>query len=132
MYETLIERYPELFPQKGVAVPFNDWGFELPDSDFPLMEAMCRALYAKVYNAKLNFAYSEKFKDIYPEQFEKDRETLENAIRDLPVFAQIKTKFGQLRVYADNTNVYSDGVINMTEYVYDFLKEKARIQNQVS
>jgi hypothetical protein len=125
MYETLIERYPELFPQRGDEVPFNDWGFELPDSDFPLMEAMCRALYSNVYNAKRNFEYSEKFKDQHPERFEKDRETLENAVRDLPVFAQIKTKFGQLRVYADNTNEYSDGVINMTEYVYDILKQKS-------
>ena len=126
MYQTLFERYPELFPQKGVEVPFNDWGFELPNSDYPLMEAMCRALYHKVYNAKTNLKYLERCKESDPERYKEAEEHLEKCLKELPVFAQIKTKFGGLRIYIDNASEYADGIINMTENIYEIFKESSR------
>jgi hypothetical protein len=59
--------------------------------------------------------YAEKMKDKDPSLFEKYSKELEEEKSKLPVFAQIKQKFGTLRLYADNVNSYSEGIISLAE-----------------
>jgi len=114
-YQKLVEKYPLLFPQADAETPFNDWGFEVSEGWYDLIENTCRVLYNPYRNAEWRMEYAEKMKDKDPSLFEKYSKELEEEKSKLPVFAQIKQKFGTLRLYADNVNSYSDGIISLAE-----------------
>lgn len=114
-YKILLERFPLLFPSEDAETPFNDWGFEVPDGWYDLIENTCRVLYNHYRNAQWRMEYAEKMKDKDPSLFEKYSKELEEETSNLPVFTQIKEKFGTLRLYADNVNDYSDGIIGLAE-----------------
>lgn len=110
-----MERYPLLFPPADSKVPFNDWGFEVPDGWYDLIENTCRVLYNPYRNAEWRLEAGEKMKHRDPSLPERYSKELEEQKAKLPVFVQIKQKFNTLRLYADNVTEYSDGILSLAE-----------------
>lgn len=126
-YAFLKETYPLLFPSDKL-YPINMWGIECESGWDHLIKGVCIHLYAaynsfnctlELYrNTKRNSQYNDYFT---PEKVDKLIEEysqkVEEEKQNLPKFAQIKEKFGTLRIYVDNISDYARGVIDVAEYL---------------
>ena len=116
------EKYPLLFRNEDPMEPINLFGNECPKGWDNLLDNTFRLLYSKYNHHKkdLNFWKTKTPCDYFSQ--EKIYESIiiaENNFKDaednLPTVAQCKSKFGSLRLYCDNVNEYSQGVIDMAE-----------------
>ena len=89
LQDDLFAKYPDLFYQKDLDMTQTCmcWGIDTGDGWYNILDKMCEAI---VVHQKLK-------KDL------------------LVSFAQIKEKFGELRVYFDGGDDYVEGVISMAE-----------------
>lgn len=81
--QKLIERYPEMFRQRGLT-PMESpmaFGFEVGDGWYDIIAALCRGI----------------------DSYVKDRRR-EDPEFAYPEFAQVKEKFGDLRIYLDGAD----------------------------
>lgn len=112
-YETyLLKKFPKLYPSvditnKQAQHPFELFGFECNDGWFRLILWVSR--YVQDYIDKQN-RWAEKF----PDQYKKV---------DQVVVAQVKEKFGTLRIYADGGDDRTNAAIAFAEYISGFICE---------
>ena len=117
----LIDKYPLLFRNKDEREPFNCFGFECDDGWFNILNSAFYLLYAKYNHTNRMLEYWKNTKndgDIYlkkEEQIKYFEEELSKVIDAMPMVAQIKEKFGTLRLYMDNCEGFDSGVIQMAE-----------------
>jgi hypothetical protein len=95
--EDLAKRWPALF-QKSRLSPFST----IPRGWANLIDTLCGLLSRHVSQAEYQIDYWKDAKNT--EKVEIATKQLEDAINDLPIIADIKEKFGALRVYCDNSN----------------------------
>lgn len=122
------EKYPLLFCNKDKQEPINLFGIECRSGWKSLLDKTFQLLYSR-YKHELNeFQYwtQKQIKEpdtqeninenqkIYAERL-KSAARLQEAEDRLPSVAQIKEKFGTLRLYFDNVDQYTQGVIDLAE-----------------
>jgi hypothetical protein len=119
--DDLIIKYPLLFRNKNEMEPFNCFGFECNDGWFHILNSAFRLLYAK-YNSTKHFleywkhSTNNKCDSLKrEEQIELHQKELDEIAENMPMVAQIKEKFGTLRLYMDNCKPFDSGVIQMAE-----------------
>lgn len=118
----LIKKYPLLFSNKDPNIPINLFGIECKDGWASLLDTTFSLMYAK-YNHVFNIYkfWQNKTPCERASQFEIDRETshyaneVEKEQIKLPTVQQIKEKFGTLRLYCDNVDERTEGIIEMAE-----------------
>jgi hypothetical protein len=95
-FEELAKRWPDLFQKSG------DFEFSINEGWYGIIDILCSMLSYRVENAKARLKYAMENPDA---KFVKPIATLEkdvvDAIKELPVIAQVKEKFGTLRFYVD-------------------------------
>jgi hypothetical protein len=118
--QTLTERYPLLFT-KQEQEPFALFGFECRDGWYNILAAAFDAIYSPFKNAQRDVAWYTKSIQTNPDD-EQARENLQKAINklddvqsNLPLFVQIKEKFGSLRMYHDGGDARAAGIVDMAE-----------------
>jgi hypothetical protein len=124
------EKYPLIFRNKDPMEPINMFGNECPKGWDELLDTTFRLIYNKYKYRKddLKFWSTKTPCDHFTEEKIKDslvRAEVEfkKAEENLPIVAQCKSKFGSLRLYCDNVNEYSQGVIDMAESISCFTCE---------
>jgi hypothetical protein len=127
--ENLVERYPLLFTRVEQE-PFTLFGFECGDGWYNILASAFDALYTPFRSAKRNVEWYTKSIEKNPDDV-LAREHLQNAItkldeiqNDLPVFVQIKEKFGSLRMYHDGGDTRAAGIVDMAETLSSCTCEK--------
>ena len=118
--EALTERYPLLFT-KGEQEPFTLFGFECGDGWYNILHAAFDALYSPFKNAQMRMKWCVEQTQKHPDD-EKARAQAQEAIEHLdacqqalPLFVQIKEKFGSLRMYYDGGDARAAGIVDMAE-----------------
>ena len=118
--EALTERYPLLFT-KQEQEPFTLFGFECQDGWYNILYAAFDALYSPFKNAQSRMKWCVEQMQKYPDD-EKAKEQAQQAIEHLdacqqalPLFVQIKEKFGSLRMYYDGGDARAAGIVDMAE-----------------
>lgn len=131
MYEEFSKKYPLLFRNKSENEPINLFGIECGEGWRDLLDTAFRLLYSRYKTQLRNYEFwKEKITDD-PSYQEKRNEQinfnfklLKEEEEKLPIVEQVKQKFGTLRLYCDNTNDYSNGIIDMAEEMSAFVCEK--------
>jgi hypothetical protein len=112
----LKEKYPLLFPTNEQE-PISLFGIECGKGWDHIVRAVCHMMYQEYRSAKRSYDYwsksSKDDKDL--ELVEKYKLALEAAEQKMPKLAQVKEKFGTMRLYVDNSNPYVNGLIDMAE-----------------
>jgi hypothetical protein len=118
--DALTEKYPLLFT-KQEQEPFTLFGFECGDGWYNILAAAFDALYAPFRNAQNSVTWYTKSVQKDPDD-EKAQEHLQAAIAKLdatqgalPLFVQIKEKFGTLCMYYDGGDARASGIVDMAE-----------------
>lgn len=116
------QKYPLLFRNKNPQEPINLFGIECRSGWNILLDSTFAMLYSKYKSKKASLDF---WKTVEPDEhtsLEKLQETvaqLEAELKieedKLPVVEQCKEKFGTLRLYCENLNDYSRGVIDLAE-----------------
>ena len=116
------EKFPLLFRNKDEMEPINLFGIECRKGWDDLLNTTFLALYSKYKSRKYSLDF---WKTLEPDEhysLEKIQEMickLEAELKEeedkLPIVVQCKEKFGTLRLYCDNVNDYSRGVIDLAE-----------------
>jgi hypothetical protein len=128
MYKEFEEKYPLLFRNKDEREPINLFGIECRSGWKSLLNNAFRLMYRKYkHELSLHQYWTEKKieEPTTPESADenlriyinrlKSADDLQKAESQLPTVAQIKEKFGTLRMYCDNVDDYARGVIDMAE-----------------
>lgn len=137
--EDLPKKYPLLFShEEGSLEPFTLFGFECGEGWFDIIEGACRCIMSKHFSEKQHLKYLESslndtetylkgvrsyYKDNTDEQIlQKLKDDLElhslslKTIEScLPRFAQIKEKFGTLRMYYSGGDERTDAITSFAE-----------------
>lgn len=118
--DNLTKQYPLLFTTQEQE-PFALFGFECQDGWYNILYAAFDALYTPFKNAQTRMKWCVEQMHKHPDD-EKAREQAQQAIdqldacqQALPVFVQIKAKFGSLRMYYDGGDARTAGVVDMAE-----------------
>lgn len=128
MYKEFEEKYPLLFCNKDEREPINLFGIECRSGWKNLLNNAFHLMYRSYKHELSLYQYWTEKKTQEPTTSEnveenqriyfnrlKSAANLQEAKSQLPTVAQIKEKFGTLRMYCDNVNDYARGVIDMTE-----------------
>lgn len=102
--ETLCQKYPKIFRDRSgdPRQTLMCFGFECSDGWFGIIDSLCNTIQSHV-NWKRN---SEPFNTLSDEEFDEIHQT---------VAVQVKEKWGGLRFYANNTDDYIRGAIDIAE-----------------
>ena len=145
-YNEIIKKYPLLFEDINELEPFAMFGFECRNGWYDIIEIACSEIYARYRTEKhhLDFLKNrlENFPDYLKNKRSFDQETSEEEIkqkllaeiekssnlvdeerRKLPKFAQIKEKFGSLRLYMDNISERVAAILNFAELMSERICE---------
>jgi hypothetical protein len=118
--QSLTEQYPLLFT-KGEQEPFTLFGFECGDGWYNILYAAFDALYSPFENAQTRMKWCVEQMRKHPDdeklqiQAQQAIEHLDACQQALPVFVQIKEKFGSLRMYYDGGDARAAGIVDMAE-----------------
>jgi hypothetical protein len=128
MYKEFEEKYPLLFRNKDEREPINLFGIECRLGWKGLLDNAFQLIYRNYrHQLGLQQYWTEKKigEPTTPENADenlriyinrlKSADDLQKAESQLPTVAQIKEKFGTLRMYCDNVDDYARGVIDMAE-----------------
>ena len=98
LQDILFEKYPKIFIQKDLPMTRTCmcWGIQCGDGWFYLLDELCNRIQQHVDNKKI-------------QQVEA---------------AQVKSKWGGLIFYVDNSNEYVDGLISMAERISYRVRER--------
>ena len=118
--EALTEQYPLLFTRQEQE-PFTLFGFECSEGWYNILYAAFDALYSPFKNAQSRMKWCVEQMQKHPDD-EKAKEQAQQAIEHLdacqqalPIFVQIKQKFGSLRMYYDGGDARAAGIVDMAE-----------------
>ena len=121
-YDKIVEKYPLLFQSDtDTQTPFKLFGFECNEGWYDIIENMCRCMYSEHRSAKYMLDHTLDRLAQFPgredllELQEQYTKALNKAIKRLPKIAQIKEKFGTLRVYLDGGCGTAHGIAEMAE-----------------
>jgi hypothetical protein len=137
-YNEIIKKYPLLFDNINELEPFAMFGFECREGWYDIIEIACAEIYSKYKYQKYHLDYLQKSLDDFPgylknkrsfdketpeekikadlvAQFDSHAKLVEDEIKKLPKFAQIKEKFGSLRLYMDNLSERVSAILNFAE-----------------
>lgn len=102
--KSLCEKYPKIFRDRSGSMQETCmcWGFSHGDGWYDILDAACSNIQHHIdWKRK-----SEPFAGMTDEEFDEIHQ---------PVAAQVKEKFGGLRLYVDNCDEYVRGVVAMAE-----------------
>ncbi len=91
------------------------------DGWYTLIDTLCAGITYKAVVAQYKLERSTKlleadpFSQFWKRSIETTTKDLETAIAELPIVAQVKEKFGELRFYVDNSNKLVDDLIWFAE-----------------
>jgi hypothetical protein len=95
-FEQLAKRWPDLFQKSG------DFEFSIGEGWYNIVDILCGFLSHDIETAKRRLKYAMENPDA---KFNKSITELEadvvKALKELPVLAQVKEKFGTMRFYVD-------------------------------
>lgn len=113
LQQQLFEKYPELFTQHalGPMVSPMGRGLECGDGWFYIIDTMCWCLVRRKRDLVSRIESGKKYDWDFLPKIEAELA----ACPDPPTFAQIKEKFGTLRVYIDGGDAVSEAVIAFAE-----------------
>ena len=122
-YDDLVKRYPLLFNfGEGSQEPFALFGFECGIGWYNLINVACDEIYKKYYSALRSYKFWETAKaneNFTQEKIDSNIETTKKLMEEekekLPVFVQIKEKFGSLRLYMDNADERANAIASTVE-----------------
>lgn len=109
----ILENYEYLLPSKDSQEPISLFGIECSEGWRILLEKVLLLISSDYRGALRYLKYAEEKND--PVLIENVKKRVEEEKSKLPIICQIKSKFGTLRIYADNMNDYTLGVISMAE-----------------
>lgn len=119
MYEEFNKKYPLLFRNKNEMEPINMFGIECKEGWRSLLDTTFSTLYSKHkhHARQLDWAKTGNFssEDKRREYIEECEANLKQIEEEMPIVAQCKEKFGELRLYCDNVGEYAQGVIDLAE-----------------
>lgn len=119
MRREFTEKYPLLFRNKNEQEPINLFGIECGEGWRDLLELTFGLVYSRYKNSKKNLEFWEQASNLDPVEIERKiiqaKERLKKDEDELPMIAQIKEKYGTLRIYCDNVHDYAQGVFDMAE-----------------
>ena len=128
MYEEFSKKYPLLFRSTNEQEPINLFGIECGEGWKDILDLTFRLVYNRYKNSKKNLEFWEQTKstvrNVDPQILIEAKKRLQKDEDELPVVAQIKEKFGTLRIYCDNVNDYAAGVFDMAESLSGMTCEK--------
>lgn len=121
-YNTLVEKYPLLFSHSEESQePFAHFGFECDIGWYNIISKMCETIYSEHRSASIMIKDTNKRLNQFPDRpdllelKEKYEKALEKAAKRIPKVAQLKEKFGTLRVYVDGGCNTARGIVEMAE-----------------
>ena len=122
-YDDLVKRYPLLFNLgEGSQEPFALFGFECDIGWYNLISVACEQIYKNYYGTLRSYEFWEKAKpsdNFTQEKIDSNIETAKKLMEEekekLPVFVQIKEKFGSLRLYMDNADERANAIASTIE-----------------
>ncbi len=126
LFESLKAKYPLLFSENEQE-PINHFQIECRSGWDHIIESLCHLLYLNISSKKRELDYwsqklssfesGDKFykEENLRERISKCNESYEEACKNVPKICQIKEKFGTIRIYVDNLDDYTSGVIDFAE-----------------
>ena len=121
-YNAILEKYPLLFSNPdNLQTPFALFGFECDEGWYDIINNMCNAMYSGFSSANFMLQETEKRIAEFPDRedlFELKKEYEKRLAKEkkrLPLVAQIKEKFGTLRVYLEGGSNTPRGIAEMAE-----------------
>lgn len=122
MYKEFEEKYPLLFRNKDEREPINLFGIECRSGWKSLLNNAFQLMYGTYKHELRTYQYwtAQQASESTSQQKINDNQNiyankLIEAESQLPIIAQIKEKFGTLRLYCDNVNDYVRGIIDLAE-----------------
>jgi len=127
----LKEKYPLLFSNNPME-PIFIFGLEIEDGWLPLIDILCNRMYAKIRAFDTSFyqkslledGIDEAKKEYLKNKINTIQKEYKKYIKNMPVFTQIKEKFGTLRIYTSQLDPYIEGMIEMAEDMSEHICEK--------
>lgn len=116
----LYEKYPKIFRQKDLSAKETCmcWGCSCENGWFNLIDKTCDQLQSHVDNKKRNLEWQREYK-LKNATTEEAKAKILAEYESQEVFqveaAQVKQKFGGLRIYLDNDDEYCKGVVGLAK-----------------
>jgi len=110
---TLVEKYPLLFNVEP-NTPFSGYGFECDNGWYNILDFALNLLYSE-YDQADRYLKHVMASPQTPQTLENASQQFNTAKANLPTIAQIKEKWGSLRLYIDGGTDYHRGVVSMAE-----------------
>lgn len=128
MKQSLIEKYPLLFSSNEME-PISMFGLEIGEGWIPLIEIICKRMYCRVRNFEYQIEYCKSELEKEPTEenrnkLDKTKQNFEEYKSNMPIIQQVKEKFGMLRIYTSQLDIYMDGLIDMAEEVSGHICEE--------
>ena len=115
-YEELIQKYHYLFPQEEDSQePITLFGFECKDGWYNILAGLFQTITQDYRHHTRSLNYYTSKND--SERIKEYTELRDQALEKLPMFMQIKEKFGTLRIYYANGNKEIDRLTDFAEYM---------------
>lgn len=119
----LFDTYPEIFRDRALppSQSLMCFGFDCPDTWYPLLDALCAQFMQPVVSARRALAYAleaqaQVNREYGDEYIVRLRQQLADAEAQLPVAVQVKEKFAGLRFYcATEPTEFQRGAIALAE-----------------
>lgn len=122
-YASLIEKYPELFPERNGKLGCE---FSCGDGWYNILDLLCAQIQHRVTSNNMERERAIKFNDdlklgivpaLYKEDFEAGKVNPRKIPKKIkqPKLAQVKEKFGGLRFYIDDADEIVHAYIQMAE-----------------
>ena len=146
-FNQIIEKYPLLFDGISPQEPFALFGFECDIGWFNIIKNACHVMYRDYAQSKRQYDYAQNSLNHF-DQYLLNRRTydkktseqemlkeleawrdnhesaMNEAIKQMPKIAQIKEKFGTLRIYVDNFSEKYSTVIDYAEQMSEVTCEE--------
>jgi len=127
----LKEKYPLLFSNNPME-PIFIFGLEIEDGWLPMIDILCNRMYATIRAFDTSFyqkslledGIDEAKKEYLKNKINTSQKEYKKYIKNMPVFTQIKEKFGTLRIYTSQLDPYIEGMIEMAEDMSEHICEK--------
>lgn len=137
-YKKLIEKYPLLFEGLGEQEPFSHFGFECDIGWYNIIRNACHLFYSEYKSYKRQLDYIQgclddfykyltirrSYDKVTPEQdiinelvVSRDsyHSLASKSLEEMPKLAQVKEKYGTLRIYVNNTSYRTSAIVDYAE-----------------
>lgn len=109
--------------------PITMFGLEIGEGWIPLIEIICKRMYCRVRNFEYQIEHYKSELEKEPSEenrnkLDKTEQNFEEYKSNMPLIQQVKEKFGMLRIYTSQLDIYMDGLIDMAEEVSGHICEE--------